>query len=353
MPHLYVNNAKTTLAVALGIGATTMTVDSAGMLPTPSAGETIPLTLTHGTLPGVYEVVHVTDTAGAPALAVTRAVEGTEQDWPIGTDVKANITAGMLGVLLQQDAESKVVSMPSGNAVLLGGGTRASSSTAFSGSAVINGRSRMSNVVQISGRPVLQLAGPSGSGLGLEFSRVHVGGTPPVDLGTVAAWADGDFRRGSVVRPSTPDGYQYWLEIDDINADYLSITGEPAFPGAGNPVDVTGGTFWATPTPADISTNNMLGLVVTEVGFICQKWGASSPPSVSIGTASAPTRYASAVSLTSINGDQTIHRIPIAAGGAVVNYEALRFQVTTPAGSGRCLGRFYWHGFFVELDDAL
>jgi hypothetical protein len=350
--HVYVNNAKTTLAAGLGTGVTTMTVADASMLPALGDGEGIPMTLTHPSLPDTYEVVLVTDVSGAPDLIVQRSYENDQQDWPSGTDVRANITAGMLGVFLQQDEDTKVVRMRSGNGVLLGS-VNASSTTAYSNSAVINGRSRMSNAVQISGRPVLQLAGPSGSGLDLEFSRVHVGGTIPVNLGNVAAWADGDYRRGSVVAPSTPDGYQYWLEIEDINADYLTISGEPAFSGDGNPVSVTGGTFWATPTPAVFTTNNMLGLVVTEVGFICQRYEASTPPTVSIGTDSAPTRYANAVSLASISGHDTVHRIPISAGGAIVNYEALRFEVTTPAAGGRCLGRFYWHGFFVELDSSL
>ena len=352
MPHVYVNNAKTTLASALDIGETTMTVVDASMLPSLSEGELLPLTLTHPTLAGEYEVVHVTDVSGAPDLVVIRAIEGTEQDWPIGADVKANITAGMLGALLQQDAESKVIAMPSGNGVLFGS-TEASSSTAFSGSFVANGRSRVSNAVQISGRPTLQLAGPTGSGLDLNYSHIHIGGTVPLELGTVPSWADGDYRRGSVVQPTTPDGYQYWLEIEDINADYLTITGEPAWPGGGDPVDVTGGTFWPVETPADHSTKNLSDLVITEVGFICQKYTASAPPSVSIGTASDPTRFANAVSLTALTAAGTVHRIPIAAGGAIVKFEALRFQVTTPAASGRCLGRFYWHGFFVELDSAL
>lgn len=353
MPNVYVNNGKTTLAAGLDTGETTMTVADASMFPSLSAGQSLPLTITHSTLPGEFEVVHVTDVSGAPDLVVTRAVEGAEQDWPTGADVKANITAGMLDVLLQQDAETKVVRMPSGNAILLGNQTEASTSTAFSNSFVVNGRSRKSGAVQISGRPILQLAGPSGSGVDVELSHTHVGGTVPLDLGTVPAWADGSYRRGSVVQPSTPDGYQYWLEIDDINTDSLSLTGEPAFPGDGNPVDVDGGTFWAVSTPADCSTDNVQELVITAVGFICQRYDASSPPSVSIGTESNATRFANNVSLSGITGDGTVHHIPITMSGAIVNFEGLRFQVTTPAASGRCLGRFYWHGFFVELDSAL
>lgn len=352
MTHVYVNNAETTLAVGLNTGEEAMTVANASMLPSLSEGAGgIALTLTHSSFPGLFEVVLVTDVSGAPELLVTRGYEGDQQDWPIGTHVRGNITARMLGAMLQQDDETKVVRMPSGNAVLLGS-VKASSTTAFSGSFVGNGKSRMASAVQISGFPILQLAATDGNDLDRNFSNMHIGGTPPMELGMVPTWADGQYRRGSVVAPTTPTGYQYWLEINDINTDYLSLAGEPAFSGE-NPVDVDGGTFWAIETPADFSTGNVQGLVVTEVGFICQRYGGSAPPSVSIGTASAPTRYANAQSMTSITASNTIHRFPIAVGGPIVHFEALRFQVTTPAAGGRCLGRFYWHGFFVELDDAL
>lgn len=352
--HLYANNAQALLAAALDTGETTMTVDDASLFPEvlSGSGNGVPLTLTHSSLPDTYEVVLVTSTEGAPDLVVQRGYESDEQDWPIGTKVAANITARMLRVMLQQGADG-VVRAPSGSSLVMGG-SAASTTTSGSSSFVVNGRSRLARAVQVSGYPILQLArSANGGNIDVNFSRIHVGGTVPVDIGVPATWASGNFRRGSVVVPTTPDGYQYWLDIDDIEANSLTVSTEPAWPGDGSSVDITGGTWWAVETPADFLTDSMQGLIVTEVGFICQKYGGSAPPSVSIGTESNPTRYASAVSLTAINADKTIHRIPIADGGVAVDFEALRFQVTTPAATGRCLGRFYWHGFFVELDSAL
>jgi hypothetical protein len=66
---------------------------------------------------------------------------------------------------------------------------------------------------------------------------------------------------------------------------------------------------------------------------------------------SAPTRFANGVTLSQITGNNCVHRIILSAGGAMVTGEALTFAVDTAAAGGRCMGRFYWRGIFIEAGE--
>jgi hypothetical protein len=172
------------------------------------------------------------------------------------------------------------------------------------------------------------------------------------------AWAAGgynNFKQGAVFTPSTPNGYQYWADVVVEKAiDSLTFSEEPALiPGEILSVLDTEdnslrGNLVPQVMPVVQSTNFRHPLMVTEVGFMGRaSTGVTQMPVVSIGTEADPTRFANAVSLDSLvaSGNLGVHRIPIAAGGALV--EDIKVTVTQAGVGGPIPGRFYWRGVFM------
>lgn len=358
MLHQFSNNAETTLAVALDLVDTTMVVtgdDTAQGKAEAFLSSGQPATLTHASLPGMYEVVLITGREGLN-FTVVREYEGAAQEWPAGTLISARITARMLEHFLQRDPQTGLVAAPgSGPSFALGEG-ELSSVARYSNALVIGGRSRIEGGIQLSGWNTLQLVRSQSGPSGYDRNVAHesVGGSIPVDLGTAATWAtDTAYGRGAVVLPTVPGGFQYWIDITDVeDSGSSSVGAEPAWNSAGaTPVDR--GNWYPTALPVDINTGALRNVLITEVGFIAHKYSASSPPMVDIGTEANPTRFANAVALNQVTGDGCVHRIPLTVGGAMVKDEGLRFRVNTAASGGRCLGRFYWRGIFIETDEAL
>lgn len=333
--YLFANNAETTLAVELDDtpGVTTMTVTeddtdngTAAAFPEFTTDENAVLlaTLTHASNAGLYEVIAIQARAGAD-FTVLRGVEGTVLTWPVGTLISARATAGAMGALMQIDPATGAM----GN---------------------YNGTGKL----QFSGWPTMQLFRSPGLAAGSYDPLVTPeswGGTIPVDLGTAVTWSTGNFSRGSVVLPTTPDGKQYWLEIPDPADTTSADATEPTW-GATAPS--TNGIWHQTAQPVDISSGNMLNALITEVGFIAHKYSASTPASVSIGTNTDATRFVNNQSLSQITADGCVHRFPLSSGGLMVpNAGSLKFKVETAAAGGRCLGRFYWRGIFIETNASL
>ena len=356
---LFTNNANATIAspLALDVAATTITLVDDGAvlrfhpwigLPT---GNVQLATLTHPTMPGQHEVVMITAVSGL-TLTVQREYEGTMSAWPAGSTLSARVTARTLERFPQRNDEGKIEDIGArgiayGQAANLGPDARDSDSIA------LFGNSRVANSIQLSGFPTLQLTrtdGPEGGDINLSFDSV--GGTDPVDLGQAATWSAGAKRRGSVVVPTTPNGFQYWPDIKSVGDESISSPTEPAFAG-GSPVVLSDVVWNATPIPVVVTTTRFYSLVVTEVGFIAHVKTATTAPSVSIGTLADNTRFANNVALSQITGSGHIHRIPITSGGALVSNDRLQFSVDTAATGGRFLGRFYWRGFIVETDPNL
>lgn len=382
MTLLFSNNAEAVLTNEIYPGEEVFLVVSDGsenmfrspQLATPPGAQLA--TLTNPAYPGEYEVIRITSRTGNE-FTVDRGVErinagsdhpeidnpenmagqGGARYWPAGTKMSARVTAGTLQRTLS--GEGPIVR---GGSVVMkvtedGYSSQAESSLPYS--LVFEGRSRLATSVQISAYPVLQLENsvvgasylPSVQDYNLSSSSV--GGTFPVDLGVPATWAgETNYGRGTVVVPTTPGGKQYWAEIDAIG-DSTLLTGatEPNWtttdPVTGGVEDGDYGRWRATDMPIDFEQALGFGLVVTEVGFIAHKVTATTLPSVSIGTAADPDRFASAVQLTQITGNGCVHRIPVTGGGTLAN--ELRYKVDTAATGGQFLGRFYWRGFFVEL----
>lgn len=332
--YLFANNAETTLAVELDDtpGVTTMTVTeddtdsgtSAAFPEFAADGTSVLLaTLTHASNPGLFEVVGIQARAGAD-FTVLRAMEGDLLTWPVGTLISGRITAGLMASIPQVGGDEGIMyaSSDAGN-------------------------------FQFGNWPTMQLLRTQGIGP-TDYDPVVTPeswqGSIPVDLGTPVTWSAVNFFRGSVVVPTTPNGKQYWLDIasptDTQSLDAVEPTWAATAPS-------TNGTWRETAMPVDISSGTMRPVLITEVGFIAHKYSGSAVPNVSIGTASDPTRFANNVALSQVAGNGTVHRIPLSSGGALVSGEALKFKVETAASGGRCLGRFYWRGIFIETNASL
>lgn len=338
MRHVFSNNAVTTLAAGISHIATTITLtDDAYFASVGTGGLIQALTITDPADGQDPEVVIATAIPGAGQRTVARGQDGTmAQAWDAGAIVSARVTAGML------DSFAQV--------------TDGALSLSASG---IRGRNWLGeNAVQTGGFPVLQfvrsnLGGSSNDADG-NVSREVVGGTLSLALGTVATWQSSATYAGhAVVVPPVPDSRQYCYEPSAPDAASNTPT-TPSFTPDGSCPALLGANEvgkWVSINPAALEQgisavpgNNVL--VVTEVGFVCTSHGGGSAPVVSIGADSSPTRFASSVALSQITAVGHVHRIPVAAGGAMCE-EKLTFSLVTPS-SGDFRGRFYWKGFFLE-----
>lgn len=362
--HLFGNNAETRLNGGIDDSQTTITVtgdatDSgtiAGFNGAASASNWMLATLVDPSDPGNFEVVKITGITGLD-FDVVRGYEGTAQAWGDGTIITARITASFLGWLPQRDPDTSLMrfddSAGTGRSFILGEGLM-SYDARSSNALVMAGRSRIADGIVLGGWSTLQQA-KSFTGASGAFDRnmafESVGRSLPMDLGTAPDWVpDGAYYRGAVVEPTTPDGYQYWLDITSIenNSSNAGST-EPTWNNAGATA-VANGNWYPTLKPVAITTGDLRNVLITEVGFVAYKYDASSPPVVDIGTEADTTRFANGVTLSQITGDGTVHRIPLTTGGAMVDGEGLRISVDTAAAGGRCLGFLYWKGIFIEAD---
>lgn len=365
--HRFSNNAQSTLESVLAVDAETLVLVAGGgaafnVFPVDTEdpflldGTYQAATLTHADLPGVYEVVYmvvfINDT-----FQIIRAQEGTEaQEWPAGAKVSANVTAGQLESFVQKGSGGPVDLASAGPLILRDARTDdsdevgSSSNTGF----VVNSKTRLRRTWSIGGNSVLQQTRARSSDQGLQTNAYEtIGSSIPVDLGTPRTWVAGQaYRRGAVVQPATPNGLQYWVDILSINDATTSDTtlefNSAPYERTTGGLTGSGPSEWEgqpMPVVAEIFFSSEVRAVVTEVGFICHQYDATTPPSVSIGTTSDTTRFASAMSLTGLESG-SVHRIPIATGGLLVSN--LKFAVTTAADGGTCRGNFYWKGFVVE-----
>lgn len=291
-------------------------------------------TLMNATMPGLFEVVKIISRTGAE-FTVERGLEGPSdaaavQAWPAGTSLSARVTASMLESFFQVDK-----------------GFFAAPAEGAERFAAIGYPTIKRHSTQMLSSPTVYHRGGT--------AMPAAGASMYVDLGVPPPWSAGNFIHGDVVAPTTPDGCQYWACTNSEGS--VSIGAEPAFAGSGtgaliDPSDVSKGYMIAMDTPIEFNVRfEGVHLVVEEVGFIARTVNAGDVPLVSIGSdldfgSPNPTRFANNVALSQITGDNSIHRIPIAAGGQLV--DTLTFKVETSATGGQFAGRFYWRGFFVE-----
>ena len=339
MSFLYENNCVVKVVDAIGNFDTTITVEEVGRFPTFQFSRTRPMlaTITHKDVPGAFEIVALigTDEGAADptkAFLVERGLENAGQwVWPAGATLSARVTAGMLRGFPHVDDYGFMH-------VLRGDGV----DTSFA----------LCGVPFIPRRRADTTTGFFYGGLDEAFGLSIAGTTHPVDLGVTPPWSTGLYSSGAVVVPSTPDGFQYWLDLyrhePESRADM-----EPTWGGDSDPTPAEGYGeqvgFWVpTALPIETSIHFYYRLCVTEVGFIADHVGAdlATKPVVSIGNGVSATAYANGVELTQISNNNSIHRIPVTTGGELVT--SLQFALDSAATGDSFRGRFYFRGFFVE-----
>ncbi|WP_043007328.1 hypothetical protein [Comamonas testosteroni] len=327
-----------------------------------------PLTLTHSSMPGVYEIVYLSNRAGR-SFTVQRAKEGTQElEWPIGTKVSANVTAGLLRSLLQDDGS--VAKANYNGAVLIGAGISASTQNAPIGrdSFLFGSRARAERLVQFAAYPALHAhmaarvedRGRYSNDQDLGLGHEATGASVHVDIGVPPQWSSAtSYGQGRVVVPTTPNGYQYWLDLNlESVGSGFNTESEPAFTADGYATALyVGEPSWENfvgnwvpiPMPVRALSYFRFPLLVTEVGFIGRVNGTlTQTPTVSIGTESNPTLLANGVALDQLapEGELSAHRILIPGGGQLLS--EMLFTVNQAGVGASVKGRFYWRGIFYS-----
>jgi hypothetical protein len=177
------------------------------------------------------------------------------------------------------------------------------------------------------------------------------------------AWGAGvNYFHGDIVQPTVPDGFQYraWLE-DNPNALTSKLIGtsgisEPFWAGSVDDLNIT----WIRQSPAQgysmQSPPSGTVFIPTLFGFMSHG-NVSAPLTemlVSVGAGIDDGRYVNAVDgVVEVFGADEYCMWPVQRTRAVTETEQIRFILNTASTTGRCVGRFFARGFFVELPDHL
>lgn len=338
-------------------------------------GEIFPVTLTHESVPGVFEIVYVKSIEGNVLHVHQRGAEGTGWlFWPVGTKVSANVTEGMLQNFAQRDGSTATLT-PELRSVLITDNPADQGNGEYDlvgyNSFLFTARSPLRELVQFNAYPVLHPVPPTkpdrrwgygdqGAGISHEAS----GNSYPVDIGEPPTWEAGQLSHGAVCLPVTPNGYQYWFDmlLESGSSGNFSAGTEPDFYTApGTVVEMRRGAggsefmgnFVPTPMPVVQILSFSHLMIPTEVGFLgIVDQGVTQMPVISVGSNDNPTKYVDAVSLSGLVHHEwfeqtSVHRIPLSVNGALTN--ELRFTVNQAAVGGSVRGFFYWRGLFFSM----
>lgn len=412
--QLYTNNASTTLAANATSGATSLSLGSGAAFASPTGGDWQMATISDPAT-GLMEIIKIT-ARSSNTVTVTRAQEGTTaRAWASGTRIEARITKGMLERLAQSNADTTAAlalgagaSVGGSDCVALGvgsvagdpgdaysgitavgagaeaAGSEATALGAYAGAAgdesVAIGPYAAANAARsvalgyeaaaevekslaIKAVPCIQRDGATAStedvlnfmGVPAAFSSCFC------DLGNVPPWATATVHQeGDVVRPTTPNGYQYFLYLGGYasgGTNEITTGGaEPSFPASlyGNVSEAAGAGYWHAIDP---STGIVLNFparsvfVPEEILFVCHNHAnVSAAPFVSIGTEASPTLLVNNEQATQITGAMQVHRFTIAnkvlTGG-------IQFKVETKATgtNSQFHGRFLVRGTFMNSQE--
>jgi hypothetical protein len=345
--QLFANNAKGVLVSPLSAGATSIALASSASFPAPnSALGQFTLATLHDSANTAFEIVKITANVDN-ALTVVRAQEGTAALlWPVeGTVVEGFVTKDTLANFAQG---------------LQNTGARAANSIALGG--VTN---RVNGAYMDGLFPVVKMEDGDGSLDHSTSASIVVRCAPQYDLGVPPAWAPITvYKHGDIVRPTTPNGYQYrlWMPDDPANPTRkLSLTSgstEPDFQPYSWYPRPEGAGEWQNEEPISggdgiYLENQPVGSVFVpqQFGFVCHKFGAlTGTPTVSVGVWSNLTRWVDnqSVNISSVNGVHYFTGVPFMAAPRGDN---IVFTINSTATAGRCVGRFFAIGFFIELPD--
>ena len=355
------NNASGAITVALGSDDTVITLPddgSADRFANLSQGRMQRATLSNPAVPGQIEIVYITAKDGS-SFTVKRNQEDTfaAVDWPAGTTLDARITAGMLGRFLRADDKGIFKTT---------GGEGGAGGTSF----LVNTKvERESRVVQLAGVQMLHRPGaaltttfsPGRYSQDMNMSVESVGGSCFVELGdNIETWQAGQtYSNRAIVAPPVATGFNYLFEASDPQFPYTQSAEDPGFDNSGYAIEaynpdssgegepVLTGQWLPLTIPLAVELNLpsvAAGVALSEVGFICYEYDATTAPVISIGL-EADGDLVSAQALSGISGERQIQRFAVTHSGALSN--RIKFKVDTPA-SGRFYGRFYWRGVVFD-----
>lgn len=307
-------------------------------LPDASYGCYTVATITHASLPEVHEVVfllNAMDIDGAMYVLAERAQEQTAAvAWPVGSLVECRVTRGMLTTLGAGSVYDE-----DGAAVSISGGDVFADRDAYGNSVMIP------LAWSVGGTPVAPARG-YGEDSPMAASVEGVGYSCVVELGVAPNY--------------NPDQTYY-------PGDYVKDTASPfwtwayqrgnAFPEAAIALGDSPWVRYAPENDSNIVAFQRLGagdiwFYPTEIGFICETYGATSAPSIVVKEVDAfgdpVSDLIAAKPLTGIG----VHQRFVLADNLTKGVNGMHFVRTTAAVGGTCRGRFYWKGLFICSNSA-
>jgi len=354
----FLNNAAFTLTVALTDEAFTgqpvpLTADRPSSWPNmPEAMEGLftLATITHKDMPGQYEIVNLLGYVDMPddsrVLMVERAREDTQAHaWPVGSVMECRVTQSMLeqlGADTLHHARHQAISVNLGDAFIDWG--------APSGFEFIPG------AFALGGLPVAPARGFGESELNGVFAGMAqqvegVGYSHMVELGVApnfnpaATYYPGDFAKST----DSPFNTYCMGRGNAFSGGAAPALGESPWvrfdPGSD-------GNIVALPRLGANGENTGIWFYPTEVGFICDAYGASTPPTITVKevdyAGSVVGDLVSAKQLVGIGARQRI----VLSSAITKGIKGFHFVRSSTATGGTCRGRFYWKGLFVHSNDA-
>lgn len=293
-------------------------------------------TITHPSLPGVHEILHISeviDEGDYGRLFGERAKEGTEeQDWPVGSLVECRVTAGMLHALSANtiySAAQKSYSSNGGDAVVDYGED--------------GDKAMLSDAWAIGGLPVAPARGfgEYSQRSTMATSVEGVGYSNAVELGVAPNFVpDQDYFPGNFAKDTASPFWTYGYKRGGAFSGGSVEFGDPPW------------ERYAPETDSNIVSFQRIEetdvwFYPTEIGFICEAYSASSVPTIAV---KEVDRYGDPVgdliASKALTGVGQRLRI-VLANNITKGIKGMNFVRITAAGAGTCRGRFYWKGFFI------
>lgn len=384
--QLFANNAVGRLSSESLAADTTLNLYSAIPLdqnytdsfPSPGAGQFALATLSDdtGTL---IEIVKITSKL-LNTLIVVRGQEGTTpRDWPEGTKVEMRITAQTMYDLRSYAVSSGALAGEGTGTLKYGVGAEAVGGPMAIGYNVKAWRgsarggyvqNRVENTYMESGFPLIKMEDYDNEAEGRCNAPETVMCSPYVDLGVPPAWqANTVYHHGDIVLKPEGGLLQYRMIAPNVASpgdralkqSVTSGSNQPNFPPWSGGLTADGVGHW---TGTELTWEILMEyppagtvFVPTAMGFICHGTfsALTGTPVVSIGVfvdvpVSRNTQYVNAQNVN-ITSAHSVHLFTMESNLAVLESESqqLRIKLDTAATAGRCVGRFFVKGFFVEL----
>lgn len=339
--QLFSNNARSTLASDVIDSDDQISLfDSSSFAPSsPGYYELATLSNASGTLIEIVKIID-NDTVNN-FITVQRAYEGNNQgspvalNWPEGTIIEGRITAQTLSSFTQG---------------LGNNGAIAANSVALNGI-----ENRVEQTMMVAAFPCVPSNVASINEEVLTQAPETVLGSPYFDLGYPPAWAsEVSYYNGAIVQPTTPDGYQYLATQLLYQTPGVSGAVEPTWDSFTDDEGITwirqdpiGGYLMQSPPVGSVFIPTLFGFVSHSIVS-----GTLTPINISIGVSGDSERYVAEVDgVVTITGSNQFCTWGVDQTVAVQSNEQLLFTVTSQSTTGRCVGRFFVRGFFVELPD--